>query len=444
MLSTFTAAAIIPAYFNIAADLHVSVQRASYLTSLQIAILGGAPLFWRPLSIRYGRRPIWLLSTLLSCVCNVGCAYSPGYASMAACRALVSFFISPDAAIGSGVVTETFFKKERARYMGIWTLMVTIGVPMGSFIFGFVAYNIGWRWIYKILAIVSDTLYPTVLNHITDPSSQQVNGVQFILYVFLGPETRYLRQGVEHRGSDIKQEYFSFRRIDPTPLRFWDFIQPLAMGRHVSVLLPALAYATVFLLASVLITVELPQLLQEKWSLNSQQIGYLFISIVIGSIIGEQLGGVLSDTWMKRRAAKLPPGTKPKPEYRLWLSYSGYVLAMVGLIVFLVRTQQATSHWNITPAIGAAIAAVGNQIVTTVLVTYAVDCHQEEAASVGVFITFTRQTLGFIGPFWFTAMFNNVGVAASAGVACALIIGVSVFPTIFLQIRGRWFANKHE
>lgn len=54
---------------------------------------------------------------------------------MAACRALVAFFISPAAAIGSAVVTETFFKKERAKYMGVWTLMVTLGVPVGALSF---------------------------------------------------------------------------------------------------------------------------------------------------------------------------------------------------------------------------------------------------------------------------------------------------------------------
>lgn len=153
-MGTFTAAAIICAYEEISIDVGVSLQRVSYLTSLQIAILGGAPLFWKPLSHRFGRRPIFLLSLILSCVCNIGCAKSPDYASMAACRALVSFFISPAMAIGSGVVTETFFRHERARYMGIWTVMVTLGVPIGPFIFGFVAQRVGYRWIYWVLAIV--------------------------------------------------------------------------------------------------------------------------------------------------------------------------------------------------------------------------------------------------------------------------------------------------
>lgn len=154
-MSTFNAAAIIPAYENIAVAFNVTIPEASYLTSLQIAILGIAPLFWKPLSARWGRRPIWFLSTFCAMICNIGCAVAPSYATMAVCRALVAFFISPAAAIGSAVVTETFFKTERARYMGIWTLMVTCGVPLGSFIFGFVAYHIGWRWIFWILAIVS-------------------------------------------------------------------------------------------------------------------------------------------------------------------------------------------------------------------------------------------------------------------------------------------------
>lgn len=154
-MGTFIAAGIIPAYAEISELFGVSIQRASYLTSLQIAILGGAPLFWKPLSNRFGRRPIFLLSLICSLVCNVGCAKSPDYGSTAACRALVAFFISPASAIGSAVVMETFFKKDRARYMGVWTLMITLGIPLAPFLFGFVTYRVGYRWIYWVLAIVS-------------------------------------------------------------------------------------------------------------------------------------------------------------------------------------------------------------------------------------------------------------------------------------------------
>ena len=77
MMATFTAASIQSAFENIAVDLDVTLQRATYLTSLFIAILGRAPLFWQPLSKRYGRRPIFVISLVCSAAGNIGCAKTP-------------------------------------------------------------------------------------------------------------------------------------------------------------------------------------------------------------------------------------------------------------------------------------------------------------------------------------------------------------------------------
>lgn len=154
----------------------------------------------------------------------------------------------------------------------------------------------------------------------------------------------------------------------------------------------------VFLFGSILPSIEIPQIWPEKFGSNTQQVGLQFISQIVGSVIGEQVGGHLSDRWMwhRQRRCKQPPA----PEYRLWISYIGIALAICGTVVFLVQTEKASPHWNITPLVGVAISAAGNQIVTTVYMTYAVDCNTSEAASVGVLITFVRQIWGFIGPFW--------------------------------------------
>lgn len=385
MMAAFTAAAIIPAFKVISVDLGVSLHRTSYLTSLQIAILGVAPLFWRPLSTRYGRRPIFIISLIGSLVFNLGCAKSKTYAAMATCRAFQAFFISPPSAIGSAVVVETFFKKERAKYMGVWTLLITLGIPLAPLIFGFVTFHAGYRWIFWILAMI--------------------NGVQLILYTLFGPETRFIRHNnalnAQFGFEAFKESYLKFRRIDPTPITLVEFISPLRLAKYPCVMLPAVAYAMVFLFASVLITVEVPQLFAEKFHFNPQQLGLQFLGLIIGSIIGEQMGGHSSDLWMRWRAGKVAP-RKPAPEFRLWLSYFGILLAICGIVVFLVRIDQAPEgHWNITPIIGAGIAAAGNQIVTTVLITYAIDSYPEEAGSIGVFITFVRQIWGFLGPFWY-------------------------------------------
>lgn len=155
----------------------------------------------------------------------------------------------------------------------------------------------------------------------------------------------------------------------------------------------------VFLFANIMTTVEIPQLLQTKFDLNTEQVGLQFLGMIIGSVIGEQMGGSLSDYWMGMRAKRTQG--KAEPEFRLFLSYFGFALACVGLIIFLVFTQQAPiGAWTVTPIVGTGIAAAGSQLVTTVMVTYAIDTHPQEAASVGVFITFVRQIWGFLGPFW--------------------------------------------
>lgn len=380
-MATFTASAIQSAFAPVAEDLAVSLQATSYLVSLFIAVLGGAPLFWRPVSNRWGRRPIFLVSLLGSLAGNLGCANSPGYGTMALCRAITAFFISPAAAIGSAVVAETFFKRDRARAMGVWTLLVTIGVPASPFVFGFVALRVEYRWIYYILAIT--------------------NGLQILLYTCFGPETLYLSpsDAAQHDRPTFRREYFTFTRIDPTPLRASDFLQPLALAAKPCVLLPAVAYAMVFLFGSVLPTIEIPQLFPEELGFNTQQVGLQFLGLVIGSVLGEQVGGLMSDRWMRRRGRKVGLGQVVEAEFRLWLSYIGYALAGCSVFVFLLE-MGGMETYSVTPVVGTAIAAAGNQIVTTVMVTYAVDCYREEAASVGVFITFVRQIWGFIGPFW--------------------------------------------
>ncbi|RYC58249.1 hypothetical protein CHU98_g7962 [Xylaria longipes] len=403
-MATFTAAAIQSAFEDIAMDLNVSIQEASYLASLAIAVLGVAPLFWGPLADRFGRRPILLVSLVVSLFANVGCAKSPSYSTMCLSRAIAAFAISPAAAIGAGMVKDMFFKHQRALYLGIWTVFVTLGVPVAPFIFGFVALRVGYRWIYWTLAIL-------------------------LLYFLFGSETRYIPGQENQVPSSYLRTLVYFRRIDSTPITIWDFIHPLRLVSFPCVAIPTVAYVMVFNLAAVLPVIETPQLYVEKFHFNTQEVGLQSAAIIIGTLLGEYIGGFCSDRWMRMKRAKAP-------EFRLWLAYFGYAVSIAGLAVFLVQLQKAGDTWNITPTVGAGVASAGNQIVTTILITYAVDCHHQEATAIGVFITLVRQIWGFIGPFWFPPLLANVGLVASTGVATALIVGTSVLPTVLLQWKG--------
>jgi hypothetical protein len=244
---------------------------------------------------------------------------------------------------------------------------------------GFVAYHThGWQWIYWILAIT--------------------NGVQFILYFFFSPETLYVRNRPmpETTKSPFQRTYLNFGKIGPFPLTARDFWTPIRMFAYPNILLPTIAYSIIFNFSSVLLTVEIPQIFTPKYHFNAQQIGLQFIGMIIGSVLGEQLGGRGSDQFMRRASAKLGRNRHVAPEHRIWVSYPGFLTVIVGLVVFCVQVDKLRSY-NVTPIVGIAIAAFGNQIITTVLVTYAVDSHHEHAASIGVFINLVRSIWGFIG-----------------------------------------------
>lgn len=236
----------------------------------------------------------------------------------------------------------------------------------------------------------------------------------------------------------------SFRRIDPTPLRLVEFISPLFLVRYTSILIPTIAYTIVFGFASVFATVEIPQIFIPAFHFGPQQLGLQFIGLIVGSIIGEQLGGPLSDLLINRRTKKLGGGRRPEPEYRLLLSHLGFTLTIAGLILFGLQVNMASkTGYNISPVVMIGIAGAGNQIVTTVLVSYAVDCHPEQSSSIGVFVNVIRSTWGFIGPFWFPMMIESIGIAMSGVLMGSVVFGASVLPIVLVQLFGqKWRSGQ--
>ncbi|KAK5313030.1 hypothetical protein LTR93_011097 [Exophiala xenobiotica] len=422
MMTTFTAAAVLPAFIPFAKLYEISVTKATYLTSVQILFLGVFPLLWCPLASRYGRRPILLASVLGSFATNMGGAWCTSYGTQMTTRALTAICISPALGIGGAVATELFFAHERAQKLGWWTLMTTLGTPGGPFIMGFVVQHIGVRWIFWILAII--------------------NFCQFLRYLLLGGETLYPSHS-DAASSVPATKSPTLRRIDRTPLSLSAFYSPLLLVTKASVIVPSCAYAVVFCYANIALLVETPVIFGEKFHLDAQQIGLQYIALIIGSVIGEQVSGPLSD-FVQRRHRKHSQGNpqhRASPTRRLWFSYVGFLTVFIGLIVWGVRVQHAKEGvWNVTPLVGAAIAAFGNQVITTTLIAYAVDCYRDRSMDIAVLVNFVRQVWGFIGPFYLPHMFETLNLGPSAGLMCGIIAVFALVPIMVLH----WFARNRN
>lgn len=293
-MTTFQAASIIPAYEPLGMSLGTTIQGASYLTSAQIVVLGVAPLFWKPLSHRIGRQPVWLISTICSGLFNIGCALSPTYGAMMVCRCFGAFFIAPPIAIGSGVVVETFFPAQRGQKMGIWTYgcPCTYRAIKANNVQATSHLRSTRRTVYLLIHNSVCGLALDILgsrNCLFSPPRRwtvaytlQINFVQFGAYLIFGSETRFLRSKEPQTANTPKPTISLFKRIDPEPVTMAEIIDPIIIGRYLTVLLPAISYTIVFCFASVLLTVEIPQTFIPTFGLDPQELGLNFIALIIG------------------------------------------------------------------------------------------------------------------------------------------------------------------
>lgn len=105
------------AYAELAEYLNISITTASYNTTLAIVFAGIAPLVWSPLANVYGRRPIYLLISIIGIIAGAGCAIATEWGPLLVARVFVGIGTSPGMGIGASVVSDLYFTHERGRYI---------------------------------------------------------------------------------------------------------------------------------------------------------------------------------------------------------------------------------------------------------------------------------------------------------------------------------------
>ncbi|KAG2736678.1 hypothetical protein G9P44_000768 [Scheffersomyces stipitis] len=413
-MGTYFAAGLTPAYEGMAEEYGIDIPTASYLTSSQIAIMGVLPLFWVPIMNTFGRRSILLYSAICAIGLNIAGAYVTTYGQQMATRCLYAFFNATASALGSAVVSDLSFSHERGKKNGWWSLGFVVGTPAGPFLSGFIMQYSTKKWIFFMFAIM--------------------NAIQVVLF-FFSKETVYNRGDKIEEPSKLIKMIGIFRR-NSKKINVGAFVKPFKQAANWRITIVILAASVTFAYANIVLIVEMPQTFGAIFELSPQALGLHYIALIVGSCIGEGLAGPLSDWWMAR-SIKKRNGQRVIAD-RLFISYNGYLLVIVGLVVWGVYLDRAQpGHWKINALIGSAIIAAGNNIVATVLITFAIDCNPACAADIGLYMTFVRQVYGFIAPFYFPYMFTNLGFMGSAGLMIGLVFVFGSLSTALVHILSR-------
>ena len=155
-LSYYITSSISPILVNIATDFNISITKASWLITFNVLFLGIGNLFWIPLSLKIGKRPVILFSTAIFFASSIWSSLAQGYGSLLGARIVQGFGASSCEALGPAVVADLYFVHERGLWVGVCMFMIACGAAVGGIFGGLVANaNSDWRWVFWMNTVLT-------------------------------------------------------------------------------------------------------------------------------------------------------------------------------------------------------------------------------------------------------------------------------------------------
>lgn len=366
------------------------------------ALAIGSPLLI-PFALKYGRRPVYVFSTLAQFAIAVWTAKLQTKGDLMAVNTLNCLFGSLAEVIVQMTVADVFFVHERGR-MNSWYQWALAFGNLANIAGGYVTVNQGWRWVWWWMAIffgISFVVYfflfeETKFNHVTIG----VNPID--LQDPVVPEStkdgatsasaeRTHSHDVEVNPSAANHHIYNVQIDHSIPLKsyrsrlalwstsnsslrglFRHSFQPLMIWATIpSVFYFTLAYSITGSTLTIMITVLSEYLYDPPYNFDSAGVGLMSIPGFIGGSIGLLICGPLSD-WGILYLAKRNKGIY-EPEMRLWIIAAFVPFVPAGLLIFGIGLANGSS-WPVL-AVGCGILGFGLSPANSIALTYLTDSY---------------------------------------------------------------------
>jgi MFS family permease len=373
----------------VAMDLGVSIKDVTLLSGYQVLVVGCTAPFVSALSRKYGKRSLFVLSSIAAVVGNIIGSTSKNYSQLLAARIIQGFAVSTYESLLIVVIADLYFVHERGLYTSVVTFLLAAVSNLASVVCGPITTNLGWKYLFHIFVALS--------------------GAQTLCQIFFVPETTYVRDhrydidelatdnfeelaAHEHRHDKALVEQVESAGTTQTARKkktFWQnmklfdgsysdeslvalLIAPFAVCMNIAV-----AYIIVvqgwFVGLYVAIAFVLAQIFGlPPYNLTPSGIGYLSLGPFIGGLLAVIFFAVITDPlimFMTRRNKGIY-----EPEYRLLVSIFG-LASGAGLFGYGYVTQNYGSYYVAATLHAIVIFGVMACIVATSL--YALDAYRD-------------------------------------------------------------------
>ncbi|KAF9766320.1 hypothetical protein IL306_001299 [Fusarium sp. DS 682] len=437
----------------------VSLQKLTYANGATLICQGVGNVFWMPFAIKFGRRPVYLLSNLLMGVACIwlGIASNASYKPFVIGRAFLGLFEAPIESIVPTTITDTFFLHERGEMVSIYGLSVLSGNELGPLFSALIIQYLSMAWAFYIVAMfiglncltmfffMTETKYtnprfPTSLGISEQGQAEEKICTQNIEHVHRSSCNDSEAQPSAPLKDSYLRELLPFRKGDSQVSLLEVFLRPFALVCYPTVLWASMIYG-VSLGWNVIIGSTVAQLFGGPYGFDSQAQGLIFLSPFVGSIVGAWLCGSVSDSWSNYLTRK-NDGIR-EPEMRLPTMCMGTSLLLFGSLIASL-TYHYHTHWA-GPVVGLGVLTAGAQIGVSLSMSYALDCHKELSVELMVTVASLKSLMAWIWTWVINDWIISSGMLTVYMTIAAINVAIHL-TTIGLYLRGKdiriWLHEK--
>ncbi|KAF4556633.1 Hypothetical protein D9617_1g085110 [Elsinoe fawcettii] len=399
-----------------------AIAKTAYIFTTCALLQGMGNLIWMPLIIKYGRRPMYIISFVGYTACSIWAGASKTYESELASRIFLGFFAGSAECIAPLTISDIFFLHERGFYMGMYTVSLSLGVSGGVIISGLITINLSWRYIYYVAAALIGAL--TVLVFFTlpetdfkrDPTTTTIRNIE-------AKETE-VTEHVEDLSARKPRETFTqrlriFHGSFTNESLFRIFYRPIVL-----LALPPVLWATLIMSVTigflVAISSNFASAFAQVYGFKPYQSGLCFISGFIGTLFGIFGGGQASD-WVADYFTRRNGGVR-EPEMRLPAMMLGLIATPVGLVLYGVGIEKQL-HW-IVATLGLGFLSFAIAQTTNVSLVYIIDSYRPIAGETVVTQLAFKSAFGFLLSFYTNPWIAKAGYADAFGAMAGIAGGV--------------------
>ncbi|PSK33718.1 hypothetical protein C7M61_005182 [Candidozyma pseudohaemuli] len=451
-------------------------------TGYAFLFLGLGNIFFQPLALQIGKRPVYLISCLGGGFFNLWQPWITSNGEWIASKILAGLFTSPIEALPELSISELYFEHERATYMGIYAVSLYASNYMAPLVAGFINQNLrdtdvgGWKWvifwsvIYASVSFVflfffmEETTYERKLRVAKDDSGdtlavitsrgewEKVNHV-----VTVRSQSQSLSDGgealqaVTNLGNQAELVSVDDLPDYAPPKSFvqklsltlgitkkflmWEFIKTTAyMFRYPIVLWSGFLYGSTLIWYTVLNATEAMVLSAPPYNFSSAMCGLAYASPCVFTVLLYFYAGWVVD-WLKVKIARKRGGVS-EAEDRLWALILYMILGPASLILWGVGAYHGI-HW-FGVIIGFGVTA-GLCILGCVnAVTYVVDCYHEVSGEAIAAVVVIRNIMSFAVSYGITPWVQNQGLQ-NTFIAAAFICLFCLATFLVMMATGKYW-----